>query len=162
MPCHWKVPCHCSRGTLWRRGKGAVFTSSVDKGLLTWAVPQHLHQEGERRWLLLGNAIILLYFNLMLRAFSWPPWCPVWWGPCQAIAAYLQVISMEASSPSLQNLASWVLRNSRTFPGPKQNPSAKLTWANSHYPYTDRQELLWSMLSSLWSVIYWWRVWNFH
>ena len=47
------------------------------------------------------------------------------------------------------------------FPVPKWNP-VRLTLVNSSNPYPDRQEILWPMLGSLWSMIYWWRVWNFH
>ena len=40
------------------------------------------------------------------------------------------------------------------FPAPKQNSCAKLTLANSSNPDADRQEILWPMSSSLWSMIY--------
>ena len=49
----------------------------------------------------------------------------------------------------------------KRLPVPKWNP-VRLTLVNSSNPYPDRQEILWPMLGSLWSMIYWWRVWNFH
>lgn len=139
-PCSWNRVR--GRQTTMEEGRGGWLHILRRQRTSDGGRPRHLHQE---RWTWMTNAwrcYHLVLFQLNMREISRQklPWSarsmsgPPSYGP--------------APLP-LPTLTSRVLHNSRTFPVPRQNSSAKLTQANSSQPSADRQEILWPMLSSL-------------
>lgn len=74
--------------------------------------------------------------------------CPEWQSPCQATVSISSSHLLWGQLLSPQSSASCAQQYSRTFPVPK------LTLANSCHPCTDKQEVLWPVLGSVWSLIY--------